>query len=159
MAGSNETVSNRFRYVGKFGVMDEGNGLLFMRARYYDPDVGRFITKDPIGFTGGVNLYGYAGNNPYTYIDPVGLCAEKSWWKSHWQIPTGIAIGVVAGMTTAYFVGPAVWAWVLVHPKAAIVAYSAFQLIVGGMTDKVVGPVAVVTIPIKIVTTYVVGQR
>ena len=53
--------------------MDDKNGLLYMRARYYDPDVGRFITKDPIGFGGGVNLYGYVGGNPINFIDPSGL--------------------------------------------------------------------------------------
>ena len=53
--------------------MDEGNGLLYMRARYYDPEVGRFISKDPIGFAGGLNLYGYAGSNPINFVDPLGL--------------------------------------------------------------------------------------
>ncbi|HHT9137502.1 MAG TPA: RHS repeat-associated core domain-containing protein [Candidatus Wunengus sp. YC60] len=73
LAGSTESVSNPFRYVGKYGVMDDKNGLLYMRARYYSPDVGRFITKDPIGFAGGVNLYEYVGNNPIVLIDPKGL--------------------------------------------------------------------------------------
>ncbi len=53
--------------------MDEGNGFLFMRARYYDTGVGRFISKDPIGTLGGFNLYGYVGNNPILLSDPNGL--------------------------------------------------------------------------------------
>jgi len=53
--------------------MDEENGLLYMRARYYDPEVGRFINKDPIGFEGGINFYSYVGNNPVNYSDPKGL--------------------------------------------------------------------------------------
>jgi RHS repeat-associated protein len=57
-----EGISNPFKYVGAYGVMDEGNGLLYMRARYYDPAVGRFINKDPIGLAGGINQYVYAGN-------------------------------------------------------------------------------------------------
>ena len=68
-----EAISNPFKYVGHFGVMDEGNGLLYMRARYYDPEVGRFISKDPIGFAGGLNLYAYVQNNPVNRIDPLGL--------------------------------------------------------------------------------------
>src|SRR3972149_4478692 len=44
-----EGVANPFKYVGAFGVMDEGNGLLYMRARYYDPATGRFIIIDPFG--------------------------------------------------------------------------------------------------------------
>ncbi len=43
-------------------------------ARYYDPEVGRFISKDPIGFAGGdLNLYNYVGGNPVNSIDPSGL--------------------------------------------------------------------------------------
>ena len=53
--------------------MDEGNGLLYMRARYYDPAIGRFINKDPIGLLGGINMYAYVGNNPVNWIDPWGL--------------------------------------------------------------------------------------
>jgi len=73
LVGSQETIENSFQYVGRFGVMAEGNGLYFMRARYYDPEVGRFINKDPIGYAGGMNLYGYVGGNPVNVIDPSGL--------------------------------------------------------------------------------------
>ena len=73
LLGSYETIENAFQYVGRFGVMAEGNGLYFMRARYYDPDVGRFINKDPIGYAGGMNLYGYVGGNPVNWTDSWGL--------------------------------------------------------------------------------------
>ncbi|MEN6318468.1 MAG: RHS repeat-associated core domain-containing protein [Syntrophaceae bacterium] len=53
---------------------DTETGLCFYRARYYDPKVGRFITKDPISFSGGdVNLYSYVSNDPVNWIDPLGL--------------------------------------------------------------------------------------
>jgi RHS repeat-associated protein len=63
-----------FKYAGQFGVMAEPNGLYYMRARYYDPGVGRFISEDPAGFGGGdVNLMAYVQNNPVMGVDPDGL--------------------------------------------------------------------------------------
>ncbi len=41
--------------------------------RYYDPETGRYISADPIGLAGGINLYGYTGNDPVNWIDPWGL--------------------------------------------------------------------------------------
>jgi len=47
--------------------------LYYYRERFYDPQLGRFITQDPIGHIGGTNLYTYVGNNPVSYSDPLGL--------------------------------------------------------------------------------------
>jgi RHS repeat-associated protein len=52
---------------------DMESRLYYYRARYYDSTNGRFITEDPIGLLGGVNLYVYVGNKPVTAIDPSGL--------------------------------------------------------------------------------------
>jgi RHS repeat-associated protein len=73
LLGAQETITNPFTYVGQYGVMAESHGLYFMRARYYDPEVGRFINKDPIGYAGGMNLYGYVGGNPINWVDFLGL--------------------------------------------------------------------------------------
>ena len=72
--GQQETVAQPFKYVGQYGVMAEPDGLYYMRARYYDPGVGRFISEDPLGFGGGdVNLLAYVQNNPIDFVDPYGL--------------------------------------------------------------------------------------
>jgi len=72
-----ETIAQPFKFVGAYGVMAEPSGLYYMRARYYDPSVGRFISEDPIGFAGGdVNLSAYVGGNPLNRIDPSGLWGE-----------------------------------------------------------------------------------
>jgi RHS repeat-associated protein len=66
--------SNPFKFVGRYGVMDESGSLYFMRARFYDGKIGRFMSKDPLGFDGGDwNLYGYVINSPIKNIDPLGL--------------------------------------------------------------------------------------
>lgn len=68
-----ETIANTFEFGGQFGVMEEENGLHFMRARYYDSSIGRFLSEDPIGLQGGdTNLYGYSLNSPTVYSDPSG---------------------------------------------------------------------------------------
>ncbi len=50
-----------------------GTGLLCLTHRYYDAGTGRFVTRDPIGYKGGINLYGFAGNNPVNESDPSGF--------------------------------------------------------------------------------------
>ncbi|MEG4348172.1 DUF4347 domain-containing protein [Microcoleus sp. LAD1_D3] len=68
-----EGVANPFEYVGQWGVMDEGNGLDFMRSRFYDSGLGRFTAVDPIGINAGdTNFYRYVFNNPTQYNDPSG---------------------------------------------------------------------------------------
>ena len=71
VAASIEEDFNPFRFVGQFGVMYETPDLYFMRARYYDPEVGRFISHDPIWSE---NLYLYAIGNPLRWTDPSGRC-------------------------------------------------------------------------------------
>ena len=54
---------------------EKGDGVSssYYRARYYDPQTGRFLREDPSGFTGGINLYAYTMNSPTGWSDPTGL--------------------------------------------------------------------------------------
>jgi RHS repeat-associated protein len=61
---------NPFRLTGRYGGMDEGNGLNFMRARYYMASVGRFMSMDQLD-TG--NRFSYASSNPLSLVDPSGF--------------------------------------------------------------------------------------
>ncbi|GAU05324.1 Rhs family protein [Burkholderia stabilis] len=67
-------VSNPIRFPGQY--CDEETGLHYNRHRYYDPGSGRFISKDPIGLAGGINVYQYAPN-PISWIDPLGLSTQR----------------------------------------------------------------------------------
>ncbi|WP_176129631.1 RHS repeat domain-containing protein, partial [Burkholderia cepacia] len=66
-------VRNPIRFQGQYH--DHESGLHFNRHRYYDSEVGRFVSKDPIGYAGGVNIYGYANGNPVSNVDLLGLAA------------------------------------------------------------------------------------
>jgi RHS repeat-associated protein len=68
-------IDQPYTYTGK--EWDSETGLYYYRARYYDPSSGRFISRDPIGFNGGINQYAYVRNNPLKYIDPRGLLGEQ----------------------------------------------------------------------------------
>ncbi len=52
---------------------DRESGLSYNRFQYYDPQCGRYTSKDPIGLAGGINAYAYVEGNPVTYFDSLGL--------------------------------------------------------------------------------------
>jgi len=60
---------------GQHGYYRDYAGLYLLTHRYYDAGAGRFVTRDPIGYTGGINLYGFTGNNPVNESDPEGTQA------------------------------------------------------------------------------------
>ncbi len=66
--GERTTDTNPFRYAGEY--LDQETGDIYLRARYYDPSIGRFLTVDPI--KDGTNWYVYCSNNPIAFVDPSG---------------------------------------------------------------------------------------
>jgi RHS repeat-associated protein len=76
------SVGQPFRFTGR--EWDAESGLYFYRMRYYDPKVGRFISRDPLGIESGeANPYVYALNNPPNWIDPLGLAVDApGTWES-----------------------------------------------------------------------------
>lgn len=79
-----------FGYAGVYRYYTDGTGLDYLKARYYDPGVGRFASRDRLGYRGGLNLYGYVHNNPVVTVDPSGNFA---WWVAC-VIPCGACVGI-----------------------------------------------------------------
>ncbi|MEJ8307395.1 RHS repeat-associated core domain-containing protein [Saccharibacillus sacchari] len=84
-----------FQYNGRDGVQTDTNGLYQMRARYYNPEIKRFVNRDVLSGSIGngltMNRYAYVNGNPVSFIDPFGLSADGATW---WQ--TGLSFGVDA---------------------------------------------------------------
>lgn len=74
-----ERVQQPLRYAAR--EWDPVAGLYQVRARWYDPQTGRFVSEDPIGLAGGVNPYAYAANSPINFTDPSGLAAIVQIWE------------------------------------------------------------------------------
>jgi RHS repeat-associated protein len=69
--------ANSYRFSSK--EIDWRTGQYYYGFRFYDPNLQRWPNHDPIGENGGLNLYGFVGNNPVNYVDPLGL-APGDWW-------------------------------------------------------------------------------
>jgi RHS repeat-associated protein len=88
---STGTWKGPFGYAGQFGYQEDASGLKLLGNRYYDPEIGRFITKDPI--KDGRNWYVYCDSNPVTAYDANGLVKISVYWRpilnkvgEHWII-------------------------------------------------------------------------
>lgn len=80
---------SRLKYTGR---EDDQTGLYYYRARYYDPQIGRFVSEDSLGYAAGdVNFYAYVGNNPVNANDPSGHAAMQV---------GGAVVGAVGGLAT-----------------------------------------------------------
>ncbi|STQ89881.1 RHS repeat-associated core domain-containing protein [Iodobacter fluviatilis] len=106
-------INNPIRFQGQY--FDEESGLHYNRHRYYDPEIGRFISSDPIGLMGGFNTHAYAPN-PTGWIDPLGLakifnksCFNSPSNKQHttyqqdinWDLPANTRNGVKTNLELA----------------------------------------------------------
>jgi len=77
LTGSSGSLTNPFAFTAR--ELDTESSLYFVRARYFDPTTGRFVSEDPARFPGGINFYTYVENNSVNLIDPFGFCP----WQVH----------------------------------------------------------------------------
>ncbi|XYH97339.1 DUF6531 domain-containing protein [Sorangium sp. So ce1128] len=82
-------VSSPFRLLGQYE--DEETGLCSARFRYFDPEVGRWLSPDPLGVLGGLELFGFDGC-PTTEVDPLGLATGSPHQKAHSRYADGTLV-------------------------------------------------------------------
>lgn len=111
--GCPETLSatgNSYMFTGR--PFEEETGLYYYRARYYAPELGRFISVDVFGLTEGINRYHYTYNNPISSIDPSGHLPLVLWGAvlgimGYWSLPTPPTVwGTIAAGLGGLFAGP-----------------------------------------------------
>ncbi|MBQ7589898.1 MAG: RHS repeat-associated core domain-containing protein [Verrucomicrobia bacterium] len=83
---------NRFLFQGR--EYDYDTALYYFRARWYEPETGRWLSPDPIGISGGLNLYAFCGNDPVNFVDPMGLWPD---WDVVGGYLSGFAEGAIGG--------------------------------------------------------------
>jgi RHS repeat-associated protein len=71
VTASYSSIDNPYTFTGRR--LDEETGLMYYYARYYSTPLGRFITRDPLGYVDGYSLYEYCTGKPFVFIDPLGL--------------------------------------------------------------------------------------
>ena len=90
------TITNNLRFPGQY--YDEETDLHYNWNRYYDPVLGRYLSPDPIGLEGGLNLYGYVGGDPVNRFDLEGLASFDFKAGAHVPIrPYPLSFGASAG--------------------------------------------------------------
>lgn len=81
----NGSTDTPFKFNGRYGVQTDRNGLLYMRARYYNPAIRRFVNQDVVfgQISSGISLnrFAFANGNPVSLMDPFGLCAQSDPWS------------------------------------------------------------------------------
>ncbi|MBZ0165421.1 MAG: hypothetical protein K8I00_01350 [Candidatus Omnitrophica bacterium] len=71
ITSSGSGVGNPYMFTGRR--YDEESGIYYYRRRSYDPEIGRFLQRDPLGYHDSMNLFEYVVSNPINYVDPFGL--------------------------------------------------------------------------------------
>ena len=102
----------RYRFQGR--EWSAATGLTNFRMRWYDPVTGRWLSKDPIRLSGGLNLYAFCNGQPLRFRDFNGLCGDDSdisYWDRYFEYTSGLMINPIVVIGEPFFgVMPKSWA-------------------------------------------------
>jgi RHS repeat-associated protein len=131
---------NPIRFSSKF--TDEESGLVYYGYRYYSPELGRWINRDPIEEVGGLNFYAFVANNSINRFDPFGLYDD-------WELDMRLAIaaeGSAFFATYAYSADLLEWhnhimeeGWIQLQEAGKEIALAAGMFVGGGIAGRIVG--------------------
>jgi RHS repeat-associated protein len=111
---------------------DPETGLHYNRFRYYSPALGRYLSRDPLGYQAGLNLYTYADNDPVNWADPQGLFSWGGFLKTALVVAASVAVAV-AVVALAPVTAP------LAVAAVAIAAGAAAGAVAGGLNTALDG--------------------
>jgi RHS repeat-associated protein len=117
------------RFAGQYH--DGETGLHYNRYRYYDPALGRYITRDPMGITQGLNVYCYSGNDPIGRCDPMGLWG----WKDTLSVVAGAVVAVAVVLTAPIWMPAAIAGTVVAGAVTVIAAGAAGGAVAMGLNE------------------------
>jgi RHS repeat-associated protein len=112
----------RYGFTGR--EREDATGLVYYRARWYDPRQGRFLSEDPLGLTAGPNLYEYAYDNPLRFVDPTG--------NQGWEIVVGGGGAAALGGGGGAAAGGAAAGGALVAGGAVVAGVAAYGVVLYG---------------------------
>lgn len=132
------TVGNRVGFQGH--EKDLETGLIYVRNRYYDPELGRFITADPMGYTDGPSMYQFGGYSPMNFGDPLGL--QHDLQHPIWTAEQASAENTTAADIPDFPPGPVTKAYSEAAAAALDAENPASVRVVQGLTALVYAPFA-----------------
>jgi len=148
ISNQQSAIGNRYLFQGR--EYDFQTGLYYFRARWYHSQTGRWLSKDPIGISGGLNQYSFVANDPVNFVDPYGLLENylsNSWdqfWKGNYsgnvtllgtagQIGTGLLGIDLPGDIRDLFYDISNWEWSWGHAGQTALDAVALLPVIGAL--------------------------